>query len=330
MSKKKLKYINGELPENIEEILSNADEQDLRILALLLMKADENGEVGEEFSVEDTLKLSKGEVDASVKFWRGAGVLGSVRASRKRSAEQIEGDSGSAVAKAIITAHRNGAVVEDAEPYGSAELATLMEKRVVTSCFVDEAQKVFGKSFNNYDTGIIVGLVDRYDFEEEAVLALLSYVRKKGKKGVKYAERVAISFYDEGITTALGVVERINAIEQFSENLGKLKKMYGFGSRDLTKSEQALFEKWFNTFGYGEEIIRIAFDMTVNAIQKPVPKYTDKILENWYSHELRTKEDVERYEAEKKGAKSESDPAKSYDVGDFFDAALKRSFKDLK
>ena len=35
MTKKKINYINGNIPENISEILANSDEQDLKILTLL-------------------------------------------------------------------------------------------------------------------------------------------------------------------------------------------------------------------------------------------------------------------------------------------------------
>lgn len=332
MSKKKIEYINGNIPENIAEILSKADEQDLKILVLLLMGANENGEVDEALSVEEKLGLSKSEVDASLKFWKGAGVVGTVRASRKKTAEKTaESSHEEPKTVQIPEAHRNGAVESgDADNYGSLELATLIQKRVVSACFVDEAQKVFGKSFNQYDSGIVVGLVDRYDFEEEAVLAILAYVRKLGKKGVKYAEKFAISLYDDGITTTHEVVDRIDAIEKAKEELFKIKKMYGFGSRDLTKTEKELFEKWLNTYGYSEEIIRIAFDMTVNSIQRPVPKYTDKILEKWYGQGLRTKEDIEAFEKNKKDSKGDNDPQKSYEIDDFFAAALNRSLKDLK
>ena len=332
MSKKKIEYINGNIPENIDEILSKADEQDLKILALLLMGADGNGEIDESFSVEEKLGLSKPEVDASLKFWKGAGVVGTVRSSKKKATEKkLETSNEGAAAVKVLEAHRNGIVESgDADNYGSVELATLIQKRVVSACFVDEAQKVFGKSFNQYDSGIVVGLVDRYDFEEEAVLMILAYVRKLGKKGVKYAEKFAISLYDDGITTTHDVVARIDAIEQTKENLFKIKKMYGFGSRDLTKAEKELFEKWLNTYGYSEEIIRIAFDMTVNAIQRPVPKYTDKILEKWYGQGLRTKEDIEAFEKNKKDTKADTDPQKSYEIDDFFAAALNRSLKDLK
>ena len=325
MAKKKIKYINGEMPGNIASILANADEQDLKILVLMMMSADENGEIGENVSIESILDIPSETVDASIKFWSGAGVIGTSRTAKKKADEQN-------TASTVPTAHRNGAVESNGvEVYGSAELATLLEKRAVTACFVDEAQKVFGKTFNAYDTNVVVGLVDQYGFEEEAVLAILAYVLKLGKRGVKYAEKIAIGLYDDGYTTAVDVVDRINAIEQAKETVYKIKQMFGFGARELTKSEKDIFSKWINTYGYSVEVVRIAYDITVNSIQKPVPKYTDKIIEKWYSEGLRTLEEVEAFEAKKKETPKDSgDPQKSYEIDDFFDAALKRSFKDLK
>ena len=107
--------------------------------------------------------------------------------------------------------------------------------------------------------------------------------------------------------------------------------MFGFGARELTKTEKEMFSKWTQTYGYDLDIIRIAYDIMINSIQKPVPKYADKIIEKWYSEGLRTLSDIENYENNKKDApKDNGEVQKSYEIDDFFDAALKRSFKDLK
>ena len=87
MAKKKINYINGNIPENISEILANSDEQDLKILTLLLMAANEGGEVDDSFAIEEILGISRSELDASVKFWRGAGVIGTARVQKKKADE---------------------------------------------------------------------------------------------------------------------------------------------------------------------------------------------------------------------------------------------------
>ena len=334
MAKKKIKYMNGELPADIASILANADEEDLRILVLMLMSADADGEVSEDVSIENLLDISSSKVDASLKFWRGAGIIGTSRNTKKKdNVENTQKDvkQGAQSEISIPAAHRNGAVESNGvEVYGSVELATLIAERAVTACFVDEAQKVFGKTFNAYDTNVVVGLVDQYGFEEEAVLAILAYVLRLGKKGVKYAEKIAIGLYDDGYTTAVDVVNRINSIEQAKETVYKIKTMFGFGARELTKTEKEMFTRWTQTYGYDTDIVRIAYDITINAIQKPVPKYADKIIEKWYSEGLRTLADVEAFESKKKDMpKDNGEVQKSYEIDDFFDAALKRSFKDL-
>lgn len=323
MTKVTLKYIKGNIPENLAELLSNADEQDMRILIALMMAADENGEVNAEFSLSDTLGLEKPEVDASLKFWRGAGVISSTKSGTKSAKPKAEQTS----------AHRGGAVEKSTgvSPYATDELAALFEKRRVTAQFIDEAQRVVGRTFNSYDTGIVAGLVDQLGFEEEAVLAMLAYVTRIGKKGLRYSEKLALSFYDEGITTAAAVVERIALIEHSSEVISKIKQLFGIGARELSKTEKALFEKWTQKFGYGIEVIRVAYDITVDATQKPLPKYADAILEKWHAEGLRTEDEVLAFEKKSKQEREgTSGGDKSYELDDFFEAALKRSLEDLK
>ncbi len=328
MTKVTLKYINGNIPENLAELLSNADEQDMRILIALMMAADENGEVNAEFSLSDTLGLEKPEVDASLKFWRGAGVISSARVGAKSAKPKAEQTSVTAP-----SAHRGGAVEKSTgvSPYATDELAALFEKRRVTAQFIDEAQRVVGRTFNSYDTGIVAGLVDQLGFEEEAVLAMLAYVTRIGKKGLRYSEKLALSFYDEGITTAAAVVERIALIEHSSEVISKIKQLFGIGARELSKTEKTLFEKWTQKFGYGIEVIRVAYDITVDATQKPLPKYADAILEKWHAEGLRTEDEVLAFENKSKQEREgTSGGDKSYELDDFFEAALKRSLEDLK
>ena len=326
---KKIKYRNSTLPEELGQILSNADENDLKILIALMMAADENGDIPEEFSVSRALGVEKSDVAASVKFWRGAGIIegGGTASTKTKKKESVPAKKDE---EKIQTAHRDGAVEASnvISTYGSDELATLFEKRRISAEFIDEAQRVFGKTFNSYDTGIVAGLVDRLGFEEEAVLAILAYMTRIGKKGLRYTEKVALGFYDDGYTRTQEVVERIAVIERSKETICKIKQMFGVANRELSKSERAAFEKWTQKFGYDIDVIRLAYDITIDIKHEPLPKYTGAILESWYNEGLRTAEEVIAHEKVKKEGREKSD--KSYDLDDFFEAALQRSFNNLK
>lgn len=326
MAKITLKYTGGNIPENLSELLSNADEQDMRILIALMMAADADGEIADGRALCDMLGAELPEIEASLKFWRGAGIVSVAKGAAKRSkSENTEKKT-----DAPKSAHRDGAVekTNGVSPYATEELAALFEKRRVTAQFIDEAQRVTGRTFNSYDTGIVAGIVDQLGFEEEAVLHILAYSTRLGKKGLRYAEKLAISFYDEGITASAEVGARIARMEQSAELIGQIKTLFGAGGRELSKTEKTLFEKWIKKLGYDVDVIRLAYDITIDNIQKPAPKYTDAILEKWYAEGLRTAEDVERFEKDKKQTAVQED--KSYDLDDFYEAALERSFKDLK
>lgn len=321
-SKLTIQYRNGNLPEHLDTLLANADETDLRVLIAAQMLSDESGKVatGE---IAAVLSLSDAEVSASLKFWRGAGILASSGSSKEKPTAKTP--------EKTPTAHRGGALEQSGNlpQYTTSELADLIEQRRVSAEFIDEAQRVMGKVFRTYDTGVLVGIVDRLGFEEAAVLAILAYVVQKGKKTLRYAEQVAISFYDEGVTDTADVLNRIHRMERSGEVIGKIRTLYGMGSRELTTSEKKLFSAWCEKLAYDIDVIRMAYDITVDSIQKPVPKYTNSILEAWYAQGLRTADDVRAYLDAEKKEKANGELTKSYDIDEFIEAALKRSYEEL-
>lgn len=328
VTKVTIKYKDGNLPAGLSDLFDNADKTDLRILAAVLMLAGAENSVASVTELPALLGLEQSEVDASLKFWRGAGLLGNAKSD---TAKQTKLKKECTPTAASSTAHRNGVLERSGtlENYSSAELAELMEKRRVSAQFIDEAQRILGKVFRTYDTGILVGIVDQLGFEEEAVLAILSYIAGRGKKTLRYAEQVAMGLHDAGITETTAVLERINRMERSGEVIAKIRVLFGASGRELTATEKRLFTTWTETYAYDTDVIRLAYDITVDTIQKPAPKYTNSILEKWYAEGLRTADDVGRYLQEQQEMKQGAQTAaKSYDIDDFFEAALQRSFDE--
>ncbi len=336
-----LKYRDGVLPPHLASVLNNADEGDLRILVAVMMLADRETGIAPIGELPTLLEADRAEIDASLKFWRGAGILGAATTNKAPKEEIVpqkkEEQKRETVVSTPPTAHRNGALERGGtlETYNSSQLAGLMEKRRVSAEFIDEAQRIFGKVFRTYDTGILVGIVDQLGFEEEAVLSILAYTVKRGKRTMRYAEQVAMALYDDGIVETAEVLERIQRMERSGEVIAKVRTLFGASGREMTATEKKLFVAWTEKFAYDIGVIRLAYDITVDSIQKPAPKYTNSILEAWYTEGLRTEADVRRYidakKEEKEGEKSGGRATpKSYDVEDFFEAALKRSYEELQ
>lgn len=341
-----LRYRNGQYPENLDEILSNADVNDLKVLIALQMAADGDGGIEEIPDLSSLLGLEEAEVNASLKLWRVAGLVGGARKAvtaskpkkneKKTAAKTADTHTTEESQKTVSapeSAHRNGALTTSGvQSYTTAELAELLERRAGLAVFVSEAQRVLGRVFNHHDTGIVIGLVEQYGFDEEAVLHILSYAyRLRGAKATpRYAEKIALTLYDEGILEAEEVIVRIQAIERAGEVVSQIRSLFGIGTRALSSTEKKLFSKWVETYGFELDAIRMAYDITVDAIHTPAPKYADKILERWHTEGLRTARDIEEFERERKSESGKSDVAKSYDVDDFFEASLKRSYEALE
>lgn len=325
-TKIRIKYGYGSVPEDLCALLDKADEGDTRVLIALLMLADkETGEVSPS-AIGEALSMDIGDVRASLKLWKGAGMI------EESTAQDRTETKAKKTEKAIQGAHRGGAVEKSGatDDYSSRELADIMESRIVTPALVDEAQRILGKMLRTYDIGILVGIVERLGFEEEAVLLILNYMVGKGKKTMRYAETFAMALYDEGITDTVSVSERINKMERSGEVIQKIKGFYGIGERALTASEKRFFTAWTEKYAYDADVIKIAYDITVDNTQKPVPKYTNAILEHWYTEGLRTADEVRRYLDRQSAERKDGGVAKSYDTDDFFEAALQRSYEELK
>ncbi|MBQ8140063.1 MAG: DnaD domain protein [Clostridia bacterium] len=321
-------YLNygDELPENFFSALKAADDNDLRVMLALVSSRSDKPDLD---NLCRELELDESELEASVKYWCGAGLL---RKGKASSSKQQADTKSTEKASTSPSAHRGGKLERKSElpSYSSSELAELIEKRRISAEFINEAQRVVGKIFNTHEVNILVGMVDYIGFDEESVIILLSYMSKKGKRSLRYAEQIAFSLFDEGITDSKALQERLRKMEEYSNVEAKVKSMFGMSGRDLTAKEKKYMHAWIEKMGYGEDVIRLAYDITVDATHEPIPAYANSILEKWYAAGLLTYESVRQAEEDKKNASDGARlDAKSYDTDEFFAAALKRTFDEL-
>lgn len=202
----------------------------------------------------------------------------------------------------------------------------MMEQRASLRLLADESQRIFGKIFNLHELNILFGLVDYLKLDEEFILLLLAHCKRIEMKSMRSVERYAISLIDSGIETAAALEERVQVIEEAHTLEGQVRTIFGLKSRALTSKEKKMLENWIS-YGYGEEMIRRAYEMTVNATGEPSLPYANSILERWHSEGINTPGEADREQTERSAKKSAPSPGSSFDTDDFFEAALQRSFR---
>ena len=337
-------------------VLDRATQDDLKVLLTLCAKpalttGNSFGECVGNIAAE--VGCPPARVEASLSFWRGAGVL------NMRDEESVTPPKGTEVK---VTAspevpeevaapvapdgedtptspesHRKLRAADALPHYNSAELADLLESRKEAAEYLKECQEIWGRMFNIHDHNIILGLTDYLGLEWDYVLTLLAFcVKEQDKRGIKrsirYVETRAFTFYDEGVADLPSLQEKIRRIEQMEEVEGSLRRMFGMGERALTPTEKKKFSAWLYEYKFGLDIITRAFEVTVDTKGSPNLKYMDAVLSNWNRDGLRTLEAIEaaeeKFRAGKKGKNPEGSDEGSFNTDDFFAAAVRRSFGD--
>ena len=176
------------------------------------------------------------------------------------------------------------------------------------------------------------------------MLSLAVHISEKGKLTAKRFFIEAEKLVKRGIDTDEALTEYINEKKNEAPAEWEFRRLVGVYDRTLTKSERGYVKKWYGEFGYSNEIVGEAYDITVNNKGKLVLSYMDKILTGWHDAGVVTLADAEKKLAEdraemasraaeksgetkvkKSGTKKEK-PEVSFDIDDVFEKALARSF----
>ena len=217
--------------------------------------------------------------------------------------------------------------VSELPTYTDTEFAALLEKRHELGDLITEAQNTLGKIFSVNETKILVSIAEEFGFDEEFLLVLLDFCRRNDRKSMRYIEKLATSLYDEGIRTTEALTEYLHRREARESVQERVRSIFGIGSRALTGKEKDFIIKWSETYGFAFPMIEKAYEITVDATSKPSLSYANRILESWYTEGLKTPEEVDAARAQKNGEKPSG---MSFDVDEFFKAALDRSYRDEK
>ena len=278
-------------------------------------------------TIAELLSLEEAEVIAAIGYWRGAGAVtvGSAAAAPVREAAEP---------------------TEQKTELGAAEMASYIHDDGLAD-LINHAEAQCGRTFNRPDLAALVRLVEDFGLDGAYILTLLAYCDNMNgeHKSVRYAERVAASLIAKGITTCTALEEYIESRDALRSLEGQLRSMFGIGKRKLTTKEEECFLLWTKTYGYGEDVIGAAYDVTVGATGKASVSYASKVLAAWYEAGIRTPAEAEAHLQKERAARSTA-PARgarpkkpappadgvhaSFEVGDFFRRAVDRSYSDKK
>lgn len=178
----------------------------------------------------------------------------------------------------------------------SPEMAAKAKEDDQFSDVLFEAEAYFGKVLSSNDMEILIYIHDQLGMSADLMEYLIEYCVSQDKKSLRYAEKVAIDWYNSGIHTREDAKKKNN---DYNPIYRAVFKQMGINRAEATSIEKAYMDSWHKDLGFELCIILEACKRAILA--KPNSAnfaYVNGILESWYKSGVKSTADIERLDKE--------------------------------
>ena len=175
---------------------------------------------------------------------------------------------------------------------------------LLSSTLLSEREKMMADISKTFFSGVmspswyceIDNWFDRYRFDPQVVYALFNECKRRKKLDSKaYIAKVAQNWSTQGIAT----YQDLNAYFLSYDKISKISKKIGQKlHKNITEYDEELISKWVEKMGFEFDVIEIALRKT-SKLASPNLEFTNKILEEWFSRQLKIAAEVLQYEEQK-------------------------------
>lgn len=156
------------------------------------------------------------------------------------------------------------------------------------------AEQYLGKTLTKTDMDAITYFYDTLGMSADLIEYLIESCVENGHKSIRYIQKVALSWFDDGVRT---VAEARQRSVNYNKNCYAVMNAFGLKNRAPGEAELAYIKKWSEEFGFTLDIILEACNRTISATHQPSFEYTDSILQKWCSRQVRKIQDIAALDA---------------------------------
>lgn len=309
----------------VDKYIKLADGASLKLLLYLLRHG---GESFTEEQLRESLGIRRdGELEDAAMFWFQRGII------RMDEGELIPTDDSSQEVLPEIAAsepeHRSTSLRRVSENSGAAIYTSGdIAQRIKTDGAIDflfkEVQQLYGRPLKNPESRVVLQVTDYYGLPAEVAVMLLKYCFKVGKTTPSYITAAAKDWADENIRTVEEADAHLLKLEKrfsMEENLRRAMDM----KTKFSPNQLSYIKNWTEEWGFGEDMIILAYEITLDKTGGLNFSYTNKILENWKKSGIYNTDDAKRASQEFKGrAKKKQEESSSLNMDDVMDELRKQ------
>lgn len=215
------------------------------------------------------------------------------------------------------------------QTYTPAMIADAIKGNKALKELYDFTQQRMGKVLSPSEIQILFSLYDWLHLPTDVIVMLLEHCASIGKLKMRYIEKVAISWVEQGLTSIEAVENHFLKEDQEKAEEELLCQLLDIQGRRLTTAEKNYYKEWRETLCFEDSVIRLAYEQTVQNTGKLSFAYMNTVLKNWHQEGLRdqnavlAKLDAHR-STPKRGTKFHNFNQESGDTAEVEQAVLKK------
>ena len=258
--------------EFIDQHMAKANGEYVKVYLLLLRHLHEPSGTLTISEIADKLECTEKDVTRALNYWKKQGLLDYASVTETPAKAEAKTDT---------------------KPAKPVKKVARKNKEFKQLIFVTE--QYLGKLLSATETEAMIYFYETLGMSAELIEYLIEYCVENGHKSMHYIQTVALSWHEQNIKT---VAEAKAHTVSYSKNFYSVLNAFGIKGRSPAASEITYIRKWTDEYGFSLEIVLEACNRTMNAIHQPNFEYTDSILKNWLSKNVKTLQDIASLDAE--------------------------------
>lgn len=219
-------------------------------------------------------------------------------------ADSVQADSAQA-GSVPAGSSQAGSVSTSYAPAGSSQKAAAPAPQSATVSMFSpaEAQQLLficeqyiGKTLSQQDVAKLLDFHDSLGFDADLIEYLVEYCVSKQHRTMRYIEKVALAWHQDGITDVTEARERTNI---YSKAYFSILKAFGITGRNPVDVEITHMKRWLKDYGFSPDLITEACSRTMAAIHQPSFEYAEKILRRWHDNKVTSMAELEALDRER-------------------------------
>lgn len=233
------------------------------------------------------LKITPRDVSDAWQYWEESGLIEVIGDSVKFKEVEPPPSNDGAETEAVKPVKT--ASIETRPVYTPLEIERYQLASGEIRSLFKSAETILGKPLTYNEMNLFLSFHEWNNLPVDVIEALLEYCVSNGHSGMRYIEKVALDWDDNGIDTLDKAIARI---QLFNSDYRRIMKAFGVSSRDASKTEQKFMHKWLKEWNIPMDVILEACERAILNTGKVSFKYSDKILTEWKEKSIETLMDI--------------------------------------